>query len=37
MVLDKPLELQYQVTAPMYAKDAGRLLLVRPRVLGSDA
>jgi hypothetical protein len=35
--LDKPLELQYQVTAPMYAKDAGSLLLVRPRVIGSDA
>jgi hypothetical protein len=36
LVLDKPLEMQYQVTAPMYAKDAGTLLLVRPRVIGSD-
>lgn len=35
--LDKPLELEYQVTAPLYAKSAGNLLLVRPRVLGSDA
>ena len=37
LVLDKPLEMQYQVTAPMYAKNAGTLLLVRTRVLGSDA
>ena len=37
MALDKPLEMQYQVTAPMYAKSAGTLLLVRPRVIGSDA
>ena len=37
LALDKPLEMQYQVTAPMYAKDAGTLLLVRPRVIGSDA
>ncbi len=37
MALDKPLEMQYQVTAPMYAKAAGTLLLVRPRVIGSDA
>jgi hypothetical protein len=36
LALDKPLQMQYQVTAPMYAKDAGSLLLVRPRVLGSD-
>lgn len=35
--LDKPLELEYEVTAPLYAKTAGNLLLVRPRVLGSDA
>lgn len=35
--LDKPLEMEYQVTAPLYAKTAGNLLLVRPRVLGSDA
>ncbi len=32
--LDRPLELQYQVTAPSYAKNAGGLLLVRPRVVG---
>ena len=37
LALQKPLELQYQVTAPMYAKQAGSLLLVRPRVLGTDA
>jgi hypothetical protein len=37
LALDKPLEMQYQVTAPMYAKDAGSLLLVRTRVIGSDA
>jgi hypothetical protein len=36
-VLDKPLELEYQVTAPAYAKTAGTMLLVRPRVVGSDA
>ena len=36
MALDKPLEMQYQVTAPMYAKSAGTLLLIRPRVIGSD-
>jgi len=35
--LDQPLEMDYQVTAPLYAKTAGNLLLVRPRVLGSDA
>lgn len=35
--LEKPLELQYQVTAPMYAKPAGSLLLLRPRVIGSLA
>lgn len=33
--LDKQLTLQYQVTAPTYAKNAGNLLLVRPRVVGS--
>lgn len=32
--LQKPLELEYSVTAPQYAKSAGDLLLVRPRVLG---
>jgi hypothetical protein len=35
--LDQPLEMDYSVTAPLYAKSAGNLLLVRPRVLGSDA
>ena len=35
--LDKPLELNYSVTAPLYAKGAGTLLLVRPRVVGSVA
>lgn len=32
----KPLELHYQVTVPLYAHTAGALLLVRPRVVGSD-
>ncbi|HTV83510.1 MAG TPA: DUF3857 domain-containing protein [Acidobacteriaceae bacterium] len=36
LALEKPLELHYEVTAPLYAKQAGNLLLVRPRVLGSD-
>jgi Domain of Unknown Function with PDB structure (DUF3857)/Transglutaminase-like superfamily len=35
--LDQPLELQYEVTAPAYAKSAGSLLLVRPRVVGDLA
>jgi hypothetical protein len=35
--LDQPLEMNYQVTAPQYAKNAGSLLLVRTRVMGSDA
>jgi len=35
--LDKPLEMDYSVTAPLYAKGAGNLLLVRPRVVGTDA
>lgn len=35
--LRKPLDLQYQITAPMYARSAGGLLLVRPRVIGSDS
>ena len=35
--LDKPLELDYSFTAPLYAKTAGSLLLLRPRVMGSDA
>lgn len=34
--LDQQLSLQYQVTAPSYAKVAGSLLLVRPRVIGSN-
>ncbi len=33
--LDKPLEFHYKVTAGQYARNAGPLLLVRPRVLGS--
>jgi transglutaminase-like putative cysteine protease len=35
--LDRPLEMDYSVTAPLYAKGAGNLLLVRPRVVGSVA
>jgi transglutaminase-like putative cysteine protease len=35
--LDQPLEMQYSVTAPLYAKSAGNLLLVRPRVVGTVA
>jgi len=35
--LDKPLEVHYKFTAPQYAHQAGSLLLVRPRVVGSDA
>jgi hypothetical protein len=35
--LDQPLEMEYSVTAPSYAKGAGNLLLVRLRVVGSDA
>jgi hypothetical protein len=35
--LDKQLVLNYEVTAKSYAKSAGSLLLVRPRVLGTDA
>jgi hypothetical protein len=35
--LDKQLVLHYGVTAPSYAKTAGSLLLVRPRIIGSDA
>ncbi len=33
--LDKPLEFHYKVTVPQYAHQAGPLLLVRPRVVGS--
>ena len=35
--LEKPLELHYKLTAALYAHLAGSLLLVRPRVVGSDA
>jgi hypothetical protein len=35
--LDKPLEFHFQLTASEYAHQSGPLLLVRPRVLGSDA
>jgi hypothetical protein len=35
--LDRPLEFHYQVTAHQYAHQAGPLLLLRPRVVGSDA
>ena len=34
--LDKPIEIHYQLTAGQYAHQAGPLLLVRPRVVGSD-
>lgn len=33
--LDKPLEFHYQISAAQYAHQAGPLLLVRPRVVGS--
>ena len=35
--LDKPLEFHYKVTARQYSHQAGSLLLVRPRVVGSVA
>lgn len=35
--LDKPVKLHYELAALQYAKSAGPLLLVRPRVVGSDA
>ncbi len=35
--LDKPIELKYSLTAAQYAHQAGPLLLVRPRVVGSSA
>jgi transglutaminase-like putative cysteine protease len=35
--LDKPLEFHYKVTAHQYSHQAGPLLLVRPRVVGSLA
>jgi hypothetical protein len=34
--LDKPLEFHYKLTAGSYAHQAGPLLLVRPRVVGTD-
>ena len=34
--LDQPLEFHYKLTAAQYAHQAGSLLLVRPRVVGSD-
>lgn len=34
--LDKPLEFHYKLTAHDYAHTAGTLLLLRPRVVGSD-
>jgi hypothetical protein len=34
--LDKPLEFHYKLTAGQYAHPAGSLLLIRPRVVGSD-
>jgi hypothetical protein len=35
--LNKPMEVHYKFTAAQYAHQAGPLLLVRPRVVGSDA
>ena len=35
--LDKPMEIHYKLTATQYAHQAGSLLLVRPRVIGSHA
>jgi hypothetical protein len=35
--LDQPLEFHYKLTVAQYAHQAGPLLLVRPRVVGSDA
>ncbi len=35
--LEEKFIVRYQISAPEYAKTAGNLLLVRPRVLGSDA
>ena len=34
--LDKPVKLHYELAAQRYARQAGPLLLVRPRVVGSD-
>jgi hypothetical protein len=35
--LDKPIEFHFKVTAHQYSHQAGPLLLVRPRVIGSDS
>ncbi len=35
--LDKPMELHYRLTAAQYAHQAGPLLLVRPRVVGTHS
>jgi hypothetical protein len=35
--LEKPLEIHYKFTAAQYAHQAGPLLLIRPRVVGSDS
>jgi hypothetical protein len=35
--LDKPIEFHFKVTARSYSHQAGPLLLVRPRVIGSDS
>ena len=35
--LDEPLEFHYKLTASQYAHTAGPLLLVRPRVVGTDS
>jgi hypothetical protein len=34
--LEEKFVVKYQISAPQYAKPAGNLLLVRPRILGSD-
>lgn len=34
--LDKPIEIHYKLTAGQYVRRAGPLLLMRPRVVGSD-
>ncbi len=36
LALDRPLEFHYNLTASQYAHQAGALLLVRPRVVGTD-
>lgn len=35
--LSRPLELDYSFSTANYARSAGDLLLIRPRILGSDA